>query len=86
MKTETRKIAYAAGSNFDFSMPGSLQQALEIAVQKYPDGKFVFIDSLESELRISYSAMWNRALKLLGNLQKLGCKIGEHVVLDASSP
>lgn len=86
MKTETRKIAYAAGSNFDFSMPGSIQLALETAVQQYPDGKFVFMDSLESELSISYSAMWNRALNLLGNLQTLGCKIGEHVVLDASSP
>lgn len=86
MKADSGKIAYAAGSSFDFSMPASIQQALEIAAQKYPEGKFVFTDSLASELIISYSAMWSRALNLLGNLQKLGHTIGEHVVLDASSP
>lgn len=86
MTQKSHKIAHATGADINFSMPESLQQALQISIQNYPNGQFVFVESLQNERSISFNGMLAQGLNILGNLQQLGCKSGDHIVLDASSP
>jgi hypothetical protein len=51
---QSHKAAIATGSVFNFTMPESIREALTIAVEKYPDGRFVFIDEHESAHSVSY--------------------------------
>ncbi|HQS44557.1 MAG: hypothetical protein B7X97_06295 [Methylotenera sp. 17-45-7] len=83
---QSHKAAIATGSVFNFTMPESIREALTIAVEKYPDGRFVFIDEHESAHSVSYQTLWDKALNILGNLQALGCCSGQNIILDASNP
>lgn len=86
MTFKSTKPAIVYGSEFDFQMPQSLQAALTTAIDKYPNGEFIFVDEVEKTSKISYQEQLHNALNMLGQLQKLGCTKGHHVILDASSP
>lgn len=78
--------ALATGPAIDFSMPRSLQRALQSALANHASGEIVFAHNATNAVAITYTALWNSALCMLQGMQTLGCKTGDVLIIDAGSP
>ena len=63
------------------SLPGGIGQALLQSVERFPDGRFIHIDTDGGVLRRSYAETLERALRVLGGLREHGFKAGDFAIL-----